>query len=132
MESSGPLQSGGISGTGRVIAPQHTPLRGKAPVDYVHHNLGVVATLGLGRGIFQYRRVVIKGFPAWLMHRGYHVLAIPTWERKLRVLLVWVSAALVGRDIVSLSATQTPRAAFVAAGEPLRVHALPVPAIADQ
>ena len=31
----------------------------------------------------------ITGFLAWVMHRGYHVLAIPTWERKVRVLLVW-------------------------------------------
>ncbi|HWM16850.1 MAG TPA: NAD(P)/FAD-dependent oxidoreductase [Microbacterium sp.] len=116
---------------GKLLAANITrTLRGKVPSDYVHHNLGVVATLGLGRGIFQYRRVVIKGFPAWLLHRGYHVLAIPTWERKVRVLLVWISAALGGRDIVSLSATQTPRAAFVAAGEPLPVETLSRAAIA--
>ncbi len=29
-------------------------LRGRPTRDYVHHSLGVVATLGLGRGIFQY------------------------------------------------------------------------------
>ncbi|MBK0297364.1 NAD(P)/FAD-dependent oxidoreductase, partial [Bacillus sp. S34] len=57
-------------------------LRGGEPRDYVHHNLGVVATLGLGHGIFQWKKIVISGFPAWVMHRGYHVLAVPTWERK--------------------------------------------------
>lgn len=96
-------------------------LRGEAPEEYIHHSLGVVATLGLGRGIFQYRGIVIKGFPAWLMHRGYHVLAIPTWERKLRVLAVWVSAVFGGRDIVSLAAVQSPRVAFLTAGVPLAV-----------
>lgn len=93
-------------------------LRGKPTKDYVHHSLGVVATLGLGRGIFQYRGIVIKGFPAWVMHRGYHVLAIPTWERKVRVLLVWISAVLFGRDIVSLASVQHPRRAFVDGGVP--------------
>jgi NADH dehydrogenase len=93
-------------------------LRGEDLRDYIHHSLGVVATLGLGRGIFQYRGIVITGLPAWLMHRGYHVLAIPTWERKVRVLAVWFSAILGGRDVVSLAAVQTPRAAFVAAGDP--------------
>ena len=63
-------------------------LRGGTPKDYVHQSLGVVATLGLGQGVFQYRRLVITGFPAWVMHRGYHVLAVPTWERKIRVLAV--------------------------------------------
>ena len=100
---------------GRASASRRTSprrLRGGAPRDYVHHSLGVVATLGLGRGIFQSGPVVIKGFPAWLMHRGYHVLAVPTWERKIRVLVGWVPAVLFGRDIVSLQAVQHPRDAF--------------------
>jgi NADH dehydrogenase FAD-containing subunit len=49
-------------------------------------------------------RIVIRGSPAWLMHRGYHVLAVPSWERKIRVLAVWLTAAVFGRDIVSLTA----------------------------
>jgi NADH dehydrogenase len=102
----------------RLAANILASLRGMPTSDYVHHSLGVVATLGLGRGIFQYRGIVITGFPAWVMHRGYHVLAIPTWERKVRVLAVWISAVFGGRDVVSLAAVQTPRAAFVAAGDP--------------
>lgn len=92
-------------------------LRGREPKRYLHRSLGVVATLGLGRGVFQFRRLVITGFPAWLMHRGYHVLAVPTWERKVRVLAVWATAALFGRDIVSLAAVQHPRRAFLAGAE---------------
>ncbi|MGW5656830.1 NAD(P)/FAD-dependent oxidoreductase [Streptomyces humi] len=92
-------------------------LRGRPTKNYVHRSLGVVATLGLGRGIFQYRSLVIKGFPAWLMHRGYHVLAIPSWERKTRVFAVWLTALLYGRDIVSLASVQHPREAFVSRGE---------------
>ncbi|MGV9364698.1 NAD(P)/FAD-dependent oxidoreductase [Amycolatopsis sp. NPDC003731] len=91
-------------------------LRGREPKPYVHHSLGAIATLGLGRGIFQYRRIVLKGLPAWLMHRGYHVLAVPTWERKIRVLAVWLTQTLFGRDILSLASVQHPRDAFVAAG----------------
>ncbi|MDR6969769.1 NAD(P)/FAD-dependent oxidoreductase [Leifsonia shinshuensis] len=90
-------------------------LHGEQPKDYVHHSLGVVATLGLGTGIFQWRGIVITGFLAWVMHRGYHVLAIPTWERKVRVLLIWASAVFFGQDIVSLLSVQHPRRAF--AGE---------------
>lgn len=88
-------------------------IRGQKVKQYLHHSLGTVATLGLGRGIFQYRRIVIKGLPAWLMHRGYHVLAVPSWERKVRVLAVWLTAAVFGRDIVSLASVQHPRRAFV-------------------
>ncbi|SDT40335.1 NADH dehydrogenase [Friedmanniella luteola] len=107
---------------GRLLARNIVAtLRGREPADYVHHNLGVVATLGLGRGIFESGPVVVRGFPAWLMHRGYHVLAVPTWERKVRVLAVWLPALLFGRDIVSLLSVQHPRDAFVDGGVP-RAH----------
>lgn len=104
---------------GRLLAANLVAdLRGRRVRRYVHHSLGTVATLGLGHGIFQYRRIVITGFLAWLLHRGYHVLAVPTWERKLRVLLDWTPVVLFGRDVVGLAAVQRPRAAFLAGGEP--------------
>ena len=102
----------------RLAANIAATLRGELPRDYRHSSLGVVATLGLGRGIFQYKGLVITGLLAWIMHRGYHVLAIPTWERKLRVLVVWLTALVTGRDIVSLLSVQDPRGAFVSGGVP--------------
>lgn len=109
---------------GRLLAKNIVAsLRGARTKDYVHASLGVIATLGLGRGLFEYKSIVIKGFVAWLMHRGYHVLVIPTWERKLRVLVVWLVAAVTGRDIVSLADVGDPRRAFVEEGfAPSRVE----------
>ncbi|WP_427917305.1 NAD(P)/FAD-dependent oxidoreductase [Streptomyces sp. cg40] len=102
---------------GRLLARNLVAdLRGKPLRTYRHSSLGVVATLGLGRGIFQYRRIVVTGFWAWLMHRGYHMLAVPSWERKIRVLAVWLTAAVTGRDLVSLASVQHPRDAFVTGG----------------
>ena len=83
------------------------------PKPYVHHNLGVVATLGRGSSASSScRRLVITGWPAWAMHRGYHLLAVPSWERKLRVLLGWVAALVGRRDVASLAAATTPRQGF--------------------
>ncbi|MET7995713.1 FAD-dependent oxidoreductase [Amycolatopsis sp. NPDC005232] len=93
-------------------------MRGGKPKNYRHHSLGSIAELGIGHGIFQYRRFVIKGPLAWLMHRGYHVLAVPSWERKVRVLVIWLTAGLFGRDILSLASVQHPRDAFLDGGEP--------------
>ncbi|MEV5968014.1 FAD-dependent oxidoreductase [Kribbella sp. NPDC051952] len=102
-------------------------LRGREPKKYVHHSLGVVATLGLGRGIFQYKRIVITGLLAWLMHRGYHVLAVPTWDRKVRVFAIWVAALFYGRDIVSLASVQRPREAFSTAAGVEKVNSVSTP-----
>jgi NADH dehydrogenase FAD-containing subunit len=79
---------------------------------------GVAATLGLGRGIFLNRGIVVTGLVAWLMHRDDHVSAVPTWERRIRVLADWLSAVPAGRDIVSLVSVQHPRQAFVPTGDP--------------
>ena len=87
-------------------------LRGDEPIDYRHENAGAVATLGLGIGVFQSGKIAITGFPAWVMHRGYHGLAIPMWERKIRVFTLWVLNVFLNRDIVSIEARETPRKAF--------------------
>lgn len=60
---------------------------------------------------------MITGFPAWVIHRGYHVLAVPTWERKIRVCLDWLGGLALGRDIASLESVQRPRLAFRSGGE---------------
>ena len=87
-------------------------IRGDAPAEYRHENLGAVATLGLGEGIFQSGKIAIKGLPAWIIHRGYHGLAIPMWERKVRVFTNWILNFFLSRDIVSIEARETPREAF--------------------
>ena len=87
-------------------------LRGDLPREYFHKNLGAVAGLGLGEGAFQSGKIGVTGIPAWFMHRGYHGLAVPMWERKIRVFSGWVLNFFLSRDIVSLEARETPREAF--------------------
>lgn len=87
-------------------------IRGEGLKDYFHKPLGAVAGLGIGVGVFQYKQLAIKGLIAWFMHRGYHGLAIPSWERKIRVFSGWIWNFLLRRDIVSTGAVKTPRLAF--------------------
>ncbi|KAA9155623.1 NAD(P)/FAD-dependent oxidoreductase [Microbacterium lushaniae] len=98
---------------GKLLAKNITAvLRGEEPKEYYHKNLGAVAGLGLYNGVFQSGKIAIKGFLAWIAHRGYHGLAMPTWERKWRVLWGWWNNLWLGRDIVNLEAVQTPRRVF--------------------
>lgn len=118
------LSGGGVGGNcvpnaqhavrqGKLLAENIVAvLRGEGPKLYNHKNLGAVAGLGVGIGVFQSGKFAITGLPAWFAHRGYHGLAMPSWERKLRVIWGWVNNFFLGRDIVSLAAVQTPRAAF--------------------
>ncbi|MFF2277245.1 NAD(P)/FAD-dependent oxidoreductase [Agromyces sp. NPDC058126] len=87
-------------------------LRGEEPKQYFHKNLGAVAGLGIGSGVFQSGKLAIKGLLAWFAHRGYHGLAMPSWERKFRVFWGWWNNFWLRRDIVAIEAVQTPRAQF--------------------
>jgi NADH dehydrogenase len=87
-------------------------LRGEGTKDYFHKNLGAVAGLGLYEGVFQSGNLAVKGFPAWIMHRGYHGLAMPMFERKARVFSNWITNFFWGRDTISLEAREEPRRAF--------------------
>lgn len=87
-------------------------LRGEEPKEYIHENLGAVAGLGIGVGAFQFRQIGVTGFLAWVMHRGYHGLAVPTWERKIRVFAGWFWNLVLRRDIVTIEAMRNPRLNF--------------------
>lgn len=98
---------------GKLLARNVTAsLRGRSLREYRHRSLGTVATLGIGSGVFQAGPLVIKGLPAWGIHRLYHGFAIPSWERKWRVMATWTLNAALGRDIIGLHGLESPRAAF--------------------
>jgi NADH:ubiquinone reductase (H+-translocating) len=104
---------------GRLLAVNIVAsLRGKPIRQYVHRNLGTIATLGMGRGAFQSGRIGFIGVLAWLIHRAYHLYAVPTLERKVRVMAGWLASLRFGRDIVSVEDVRHPRAAFAQAGIP--------------
>ncbi|MCB7137076.1 NAD(P)/FAD-dependent oxidoreductase [Cellulosimicrobium marinum] len=88
-------------------------LHSEAPVEYRHKNVGTVASLGLYKGVAELFGVFkLRGVPAWLMHRSYHVLAMPTGNRKLRIFVGWIGQFLMGRELVSLGSLHDPRAEF--------------------
>ena len=92
-------------------------LSGKPLEDYKHHHLGLVASLGLNKGVADVMGVKLRGWPAWFMHRTYHMAQIPTFNRKARVVLDWTTAVFFRRDLVSMGRIHEPRRAFREAAE---------------
>jgi len=87
-------------------------LRDQGIKDYFHKPLGAVAGLGIGVGVYQWKKLAVTGVLAWFMHRGYHGLAIPMWERKIRVFAGWIWNFLLRRDVVHLPDIKQPRVQF--------------------
>ncbi|RCH61962.1 NAD(P)/FAD-dependent oxidoreductase [Streptomyces sp. SDr-06] len=92
-------------------------VRGAPLTEYRHKYAGSVASLGLHKGVAHVYGRKLKGYPAWFMHRAYHLSRVPTFNRKARVLAEWTLAGLFKREIVSLGSLEHPRAEFeIAAG----------------
>ncbi|MBL7498579.1 NAD(P)/FAD-dependent oxidoreductase [Frankia sp. CNm7] len=109
-------------------------LRGHPIEPYAHKYAGSVASLGFHRGVADVYGVKLRGWPAWLMHRTYHLSRLPTFNRKARVMADWTLSLFFEREIVSLGSFADPRAEFrrataapaptgAAAPEPARVSA---------
>ncbi|WKX74302.1 NAD(P)/FAD-dependent oxidoreductase [Streptomyces sp. XD-27] len=98
---------------GNILAAlREQPLR-----EYKYSYAGSVASLGLHKGVAHVYGRKFKGYPAWFMHRVYHLSRVPTFNRKARVLAEWTLAGLFKREIVSLGSLENPRAEFeLAAG----------------
>ena len=84
-------------------------LRGGTPRPYRHTSAGSVASLGLHRGVAEVYGLRMRGFPAWMTHRTYHLLKLPTMNRRLRVVSDWTLALLFPREVVSLDVLEHPR-----------------------
>jgi NADH dehydrogenase len=83
-------------------------LRGEPLTDYRHAYVGSVATLGLHKGVAEVYGVKVRGWPAWFMHRTYHLSRMPTLNRKVRVVADWTLALFFRREIVSLGSLSMP------------------------
>ncbi|MET4058959.1 NADH dehydrogenase [Arthrobacter sp. UYP6] len=88
--------------------------------EYNHKSLGAVAGLGQYKGVANIMGFGMKGFPAWVAHRGYHGLAMPMFERKFRVVSGWLLNITYGRDLTDLRNLKNPRGAFETAATPAK------------
>jgi NADH dehydrogenase len=87
-------------------------IRRRRPRPYVHYTLGTVASYGVLHGAADIHGIQLKDAWAWLAHRGYHLLAMPTTDRKIRILAGWVADALGRTDLTPTDDLEDPRHDF--------------------
>ncbi|GAA5072395.1 NADH dehydrogenase [Thermocatellispora tengchongensis] len=90
-------------------------LNGQELAVYRHKYAGSVAGLGLHEGVANVYGIKLRGFPAWFMHRTYHLSRVPTFNRKVRVVVDWTLALFFKRETISLGEIHRPRESFRAA-----------------
>ena len=91
---------------------------------FVWKNVGGVCSLGRYKGVANVFGVKVKGFAGWFLHRSYHLYAMPTIGRRVRIAVDWTIALLFPRDITQFSGFEDPRGPFRrAAGSPAPIRA---------
>jgi NADH:ubiquinone reductase (H+-translocating) len=87
-------------------------MRGRPLHNYEHKYVGSVASLGLHKGVAQVYGIKVRGWPAWFMHRTYHLSRIPSFNRKVRVVADWTLALFLKREVIALGELHEPREPF--------------------
>ena len=94
-------------------------LEGRTPEPFDYRGIGAVVSLGRYKGVAVIRGIRLRGFPAWFAHRSYHLYAMPTLTRKVKIAADWTVALLFPRDLAQLGSLEHPREPFErAAGAP--------------
>ena len=84
---------------GRLVARNvAATLSGGQTRAFRYKTKGVVAELGRNKAVAITLGIRWRGFPAWLIARTYHLLLMPGFGRRLRLLVDWNVALLFGRD----------------------------------
>lgn len=94
---------------GRHIGRNIVRLRhGRGLESFSYPGLGDACSLGRRRAIAHVRGHRFYGVFAWLVWRAFLLRYIPTWDRKVRLMLDWMSWPFIGRDIVTMKVADTP------------------------
>jgi NADH dehydrogenase len=85
---------------------------GREPEPFRYRALGALCSLGRYKGVAVVLGVHLRGFPAWFVTRSYHLLQLPTLNRKVRVVLDWTLSLFFPRDVAALGSLHDPTEAF--------------------
>src|SRR5207247_11379157 len=77
-------------------------LDGRPPEPFVYTTLGIMGSLGHCKAFGQLLGVRVRGVLAWFVRRTYYLLQMPTWRRRLRIMIDWTFALLFRPDVAKI------------------------------
>jgi NADH dehydrogenase len=113
-----PTAQHGLRQGKRVAANIEATLADRPLQPFVYTTIGGVCSLGRYKGVATVKGVRFKGFLGWFLHRSYHLLAMPTWTRRVKIAMDWTVALLFPRDLAQLGSLADPREPFQRASDP--------------
>lgn len=77
-------------------------VRGHPLKPFRFSGLGEGCSIGHRRAVAHVKGIPMWGIPGWIVWRATFMYFIPSWDRKLRILLDWLITAFSGRDIANI------------------------------
>jgi NADH dehydrogenase len=94
---------------GRIAADNVAAALGAGqPRKFRYKTRGLSVTLGKHQGTTQVRRLLFTGPLAWWMGRTYHLMMLPGWVRRARIVVDWTMALFFPRDVSQLGSLGAP------------------------
>jgi NADH dehydrogenase len=75
---------------------------------FTFQGLGLLVNLSERYGVGRVMGLPVSGLIGWAVTRSYHLFALPTWTRRLRVGLDWAVALVFPRDVAELGTLGHP------------------------
>ncbi|HEY4280071.1 MAG TPA: FAD-dependent oxidoreductase [Conexibacter sp.] len=75
---------------------------------FTYRTKGVFVDMGRHQAVAMTLGIRWRGFPAWFMARSYHLLFVPGWHRKTRLLVDWSVGLLFARDTAEVGQIGNP------------------------
>lgn len=77
-------------------------LGGRRVTNFRYEAKGMLVSLGWLKGVGVVFGIKISGLLAWLLWRGYYLMQLPSWDRRVRVGIDWFVDLFLPRDIVQI------------------------------
>jgi NADH:quinone reductase (non-electrogenic) len=110
--TSPPTAQHGLRQGRRLAANVTATLEGGELRPFAYRSIGGVCSLGRYQGVAEVWGLRFRGFAGWFLHRSYHLLAMPTWTRRVKIAMDWTVALLFPRDLAQLGSLASPREPF--------------------
>ena len=94
---------------GKVVGDNvASTLSGRKLRKFRYRTLGVFVDMGQHKAVATMLGIRLRGFPAWFAARTYHLVMMPGWERRARLMFDWTVGLLFGRAAAELGGLGHP------------------------
>lgn len=93
-------------------------IEGEPTEPFRFNSLGSLAALGCRTAVAKVFGIKLAGFPAWFMYRTVYLFKMPSWSRRLRIMMDWTADLFMRAQPVQLGIRRATRGVPEEAPEP--------------